>query len=201
MRALVVALLLASCQKTDAPAPPPPQPVAPVAVKADATVAVVVDAAVAVAAPDAVAVPDAEPDPTSILDTEAIGGLKMGADEKAIIAVLGAPKHKDKAEQEGATLDYVSEWSWPTASINMVSDTGKPPWTARLISISKTSTLETTQHIHLGSTRADVEKAYKRSDEDDAKPDQFLVGSVYGGLLFELKKDRVVTISMGPFAF
>jgi hypothetical protein len=195
VRALVVALLLVSCQKTDAPTPPPT--VAPVAVKAkaDATVAVavVVDAAVGA--------PDAEPDPTSILDTEAIGGLKTGADEKAIIAVLGAPKHKDKAEQEGATMDYVSEWSWPTASINMVSETGKPPWTARLISISKTSTLETTQHIHLGSTRADVEKAYKRSDEDDGKPDQFLVGSVYGGLLFELKKDRVVTISMGPFAF
>jgi hypothetical protein len=196
VRALVVALLLVSCQKSDAPAPPPPPP-PPVAVKAKADASV----AVAVVVDAAVAVPDAEPDPTSILDTEAIGGLKMGADEKAIIAVLGAPKHKDKAEQEGATMDYVSEWSWPTASINMVSDTGKPPWTARLISISKTSTLETTQHIHLGSTRADVEKAYKRSDEDDGKPDQFLVGSVYGGLLFELKKDRVVTISMGPFAF
>jgi hypothetical protein len=186
-------LLVAGCQKTEAPGPPPPAPVVPVV-----PVAVVADAAL----PDAaVAAPDAEPDPTSILDTETIGGLKVGTDEKAIIAVLGAPKHKDKAEQEGATMDYVSDWTWPTASINMVSDTGKPPWKARLISISKTSTLETTQHIHLGSTRADVEKAYKRSDEDDGKPDQFLVGSIYGGLLFEFKKDRVVAISMGPFAF
>jgi hypothetical protein len=192
VRALVLALLVASCQKTDAPAPP--APAAPVVVKADAIVAVVVDAAVP-------PVPDAEPDPTSILDTETIGGLKIGADEKAILAALGAPKHKDKAVQEGATMEYASDWTWPTASINMVSDTGKPPWKARLISVSKTSTLETTQHIHLGSTRADVEKAYKRSEEDDGKPDQFLVGSVYGGLLFEFKKDRVVTISMGPFAF
>jgi hypothetical protein len=192
VRALVVALLLASCQKSDAPAPAPAPPAAPVVVKPDAVaVAVVVDAAV----------PDAEPDPTSILDTETIGGLKMGADEKAILAALGAPKHKDKSVQEGATMEFVSDWTWPTASINMVSDTGKPPWKARLISISKTSTLETSQHIHLGSTRADVEKAYKRSDEDDGKPDQFLVGSIYGGLLFEFKKDRVVTISMGPFAF
>jgi hypothetical protein len=191
VKALVVALLVASCQKTDPP-PPPPTPVAPVRVKPDAVVAVVADAA---------ASPDAEPDPTSILDTETIGGLKLGADEKAIVAVLGAPKHKDKVVQEGATMEYVSDWMWPTASINMVSDTGKPPWKARLISISKTSTLETAQHIHLGSKRADVEKVYKRSDEDDGKPDQFLVGSIYGGLLFEFKNDRVITISMGPFAF
>ena len=188
----MVALLLAGCQKTVAPAPPPPAPPAvPAIVHADAVVAIVVDAAV----------PDAEPDPMSILDTETIGGLKIGADEKAIIAVLGAPKHKDKAEQEGATMDYVSDWTWPTASINMVSDTGKPPWKARLISIGKTSTLETTQHIHLGSTLADVEKAYKRSEEGDHKPDQFLAGSIYGGVLFEFTKGRVVAISMGPFAF
>jgi hypothetical protein len=195
VRVLVVALVVAGCQKSAAPPPPPAPPVPPVPVvpvtAADAAAAIVADAAV----------PDAEPDPTSILDTETIGGLKIGADEKAILAVLGAPKHEDKSQQEGATMDYVSEWTWPTASITMFSDTGKPPWKARLISIAKTSTLETSQHIHLGSTRADVEKAYKRSDEDDGKPDQFLVGSIYGGVMFEFKKDRVVTISMGPFAF
>ena len=183
-------MLVASCQKTDAPAPPPvPSP------PAKPVVAIVVDAArLDAAAPD-------DADPTSILDTETIGGLKVGDEEKAIVAVLGAPKHRTKTEQEGATMEYVSDWKWPNASISMVSETGKPPWKARLISIGKTSTLETTHHIHLGSTRAEVEKAYKRSDEDDGKPDQFLVGSVYGGLLFELEKDRVVTISMGPFAF
>jgi hypothetical protein len=191
VRVLVAALLVVSCQKSEAPAPPPTPVVPVVPVVADATVAVVADASV----------PDAEPDPTSILDTETIGGLKIGADEKAILAALGAPRHKDKAVQEGATMDFVSEWAWPTASINMVSDTGKPPWKARLISIAKASTLETSQHIHVGSTRADVEKTYKRSDEDDGKPDQFLVGSIYGGLMFEFKNDRVVTISMGPFAF
>jgi hypothetical protein len=138
----------------------------------------------------------------ALLEHESIGGLKQMAEEKAVIALLGPPTKKAKAVLEGATGDYASDWQWSTATIDMVAEKKSGPWKARLITISKTSKLETAQHIHIGSTRAELEKAYKRSEDDDkSKPNQYLAGSMYGGMLFELEHDKVSSISMGPFAF
>ena len=138
----------------------------------------------------------------ALLEHESIGGLKQMADEKAVIALLGPPTKKDKPMLEGATGDYTSGWRWPNATLDMVAEKKSGPWKARMITISKASTFETAQHIHIGSTRAELEKAYKRSEDDDKqKPNQWLAGSMYGGMLFELDHDKVSSISMGPFAF
>jgi len=116
----------------------------------------------------------------ALLEHESIGGLK----------------------QMAATGDYTSGWRWPNATLDMVAEKKSGPWKARMITISKASTFETAQHIHIGSTRAELEKAYKRSEDDDKqKPNQWLAGSMYGGMLFELDHDKVSSISMGPFAF
>ncbi|MFT3693427.1 MAG: hypothetical protein QM831_09835 [Kofleriaceae bacterium] len=190
MRALLLVVLFAGCQQRKEPTPAPATPVKPVAI--DAPMAVVVDAE----AP-------ADADTTyAILDAESFGGLKMWALDTDVIKVLGAPKKKSKAEMEGATGSYVSMWDWSGASAKMSGDSEKGPFKLAMLTISKGSKLETAKHIKIGSPRADVEKAYPRSD-DDQKDDKnrYLSGSVYGGVMFTFEKDKVSSVSMGAFAF
>jgi hypothetical protein len=84
----------------------------------------------------------------------------------------------------------------------MVADTRNGPRHVRDVSVSAPRTYATKRGIHVGSTRADVERLYPRSPDDQHDdPSAYLVGSVYGGLLFTFKHDRVASISIGMFAF
>jgi hypothetical protein len=69
-----------------------------------------------------------------------------------------------------------------------------------LITVSKSNRFATAAGIRVGSARAAVEQRYHRSSEP-IKDDQFLVGSIYGGLLFSFDGGVVSSISIGPFAF
>jgi hypothetical protein len=116
--------------------------------------------------------------------------------------VLGKPRSKQAPLEEGATGEWVSSWTWGGASALMVADTKNGPRQARDVSVSAPSTYATRRGIHVGSTRADVERLYPRSPEDQQQdPDVYVVGSVYGGLLFTFAHDRVASISIGVFAF
>jgi len=193
VKALVLAVALLACKQDPKP-PPAATPPAPPPVVVDARVAQVpADAPVATEGVE----------PPSILDTESFGAVKIGSEEAEIVRTLGPPKKKSKAQEEGATGDFVSDWTWDGASISMAGETKTGPWKARLITIKKGSKLATIKNLHIGSTRAEVEKAYTRSEEDDgSKKDQYLVGSLYGGLLFVFDKaNKVSEISMGAFAF
>lgn len=161
-----------------------------------------IDAAVAKVVVDAPVVTEGV-EPPGILDTESLGLLKVGSEQAEVVRTLGPPKKKSKVQEEGATGDFVSDWTWDGAGISMAGETKTGPWKARLITIKKGSKLATVKNLHIGSTRAEVEKAYTRSEEDDgSKPDQYLVGSLYGGLLFVFDKaNKVSEISMGAFAF
>lgn len=137
-----------------------------------------------------------------IYDTESIGPLRPGASADAVIATLGAPRARTAPELEGATAQYASVWDWADASCVMVADTPGGPWSARLITVSGASTLETKRHTRVGSSREEVERIYPRSpDSDGHDPDTYLVGSMYAGLLFRFEHDRVASITFGPLAF
>ena len=157
--------------------------------------AVVVDAWVMDAAAAAI-------DPDKILETEAIGGLKLRMDEAAVTAVLGPPTKKTKPFEEGATGEWVSDWTWPGVRLKMGAEKKAGPFVISAIEISAPSTLATSAGIKIGSTRADIAKVYPRSDEEVQKPKtEYLVGSVYGGMLFTLDHDKVKNIFLGAMAF
>lgn len=176
------------CQQRKEPTPAPPEPPKPVAI--------VVDAAPVVDTP-----PDAD-ETFKVLEAEAFGGIHNAAPAAEVIAVLGPPKKKSKPIVEGATGNYVSDWDWPSASAIMTSETDHGPWIERNLSIGRSSKLETRNHIKIGSSRAEVEAAYPRSEDDQKDdPNRYLSGSMYGGVMFSFEKDKVVGIAMGPFAF
>ena len=156
-------------------------------------------ATVAVApAPDAAAAP-APIDEDKLLETEAIGPLKIGMVEADAIKALGAPKTKSKVIEEGATGSFVSDWTFDGAALHMAADKKKGPFKVASISVTKPPHA-TARGIKVGSTLAELINAYPRTVEDGSDPNMFLVGSIYGGLLFKLEKAVVTEIFLGAMA-
>lgn len=62
--------------------------------------------------------------------------------------------------------------------------------------------LATTRGIKIGSTEAEVRKAYQdvENKEESEAGKSFVAGSIYGGVIFTLEKGRVVEIFMGAAA-
>ncbi|HPH64644.1 MAG TPA: hypothetical protein PLF40_02825 [Kofleriaceae bacterium] len=191
----------ASCTK------PTPAPAAPSSTTVAATA---VDAAPTVVAPDAAEMdPDDPENPrvkaaNALLETEAFGTLKPGISSKDVVALLGQPSSKGKAEGEGATGDFVAEWVWKKAGVTIffASGTAKGPWVARNVSLAAPATLKTHKGIGIGSTLADVDKAYAAGHMLPADGEEsYTVGTHYDGMVFEFKDGKVSSIYWGMLAF
>ena len=81
----------------------------------------------------------------------------------------------------------------------MAAEKKKGPFKIASISVMKPPHA-TARGIKVGSTLAEVAKAYPRNVEEGGDPNHYLVGSVYGGLLFKLEKDVVIEIFLGAAA-
>ena len=138
-----------------------------------------------------------------ILTWEAIGGLKLGMDETKVVKLLGQPAKKAFPEEEGATGDFVGSWEWPSKGIvlGMASDKRTGPFTLRTIDVTAPSTFATTRGVTIGMAAAELPARYQRNvDEGRDDPNLYLVGSMYGGMLFTLKDDKVAEIFLGAMA-
>jgi hypothetical protein len=171
---------------------------------------VAVDAAPAPVAPDAAeADPDDPENPrvkaaNALLENEAFGKLKPGMSSKDVVALLGQPSSKGKVDEEGATGDFVSEWEWKKAGvkIDFASGTKKGPWVARNLSLAAPATLKTQKGVGIGSTLADVDKAYAAGHMLPADGEEsYTVGTHYDGMVFEFKGGKVASIYWGLLAF
>lgn len=162
---------------------------------ADASVSA--DAAGQAAPPGAPAPIDAD----TILTTEAIGPLTIGMTDAAATKVLGRTKQTTPSQEEGATGEFASDWSWPGVTLGMAGDKRTGPVKVRSITVEAPSTYATRRGIKIGSSLAEVGRAYPKSDEGSDDPTLFLVGSPYGGLLFETKADVVVKIFLGAMVY
>jgi hypothetical protein len=139
-----------------------------------------------------------------ILEWETIGALKLGMDEAKVIKLLGAPKKKSFPIEEGATGEYVSDWEWPAQGlvVGMAAEMRTAPFHVRSIEVVAPSTFMTSRGVAVGMALEDVPSRYLRNiDEGRDDPNEYLVGSVYGGMLFTLKDKKVASIFLGAMAF
>lgn len=148
-------------------------------------------------------------DPKTLLDREgeysygkdALGELKTGLADKDVIAKLGAPKHKDGREEEGATGEIVDLWDYPEQGIGLMMNSRtmtSAQWISG-ISIEAPCTFKTKLGVGVGSTRDEVLAAYGAFEDPDypSDPDEFIAGSIYGGTFFRFRDGQVVSIYMG----
>ena len=143
------------------------------------------------------------PDPVR---EEKIGELEIGTPAAVVVEKHGEPKKKDRIEMQEATGDYVQTWSYPDQglTLGMYSDSRKSAQTIGAITIKAPSTLTTKLGVGIGSPRKVVLDAYGKMRDPEFpsgdKEEVFLAGSIYGGIFFTFKKDKVSEIFLGAGA-
>lgn len=138
----------------------------------------------------------------ALLAEEDLGGLKPGIDAKAAEKILGKASKKGKAEEEGATGDIVAAWDWKKAGVSIVFTDAKKKPVARTITLGAGAKLKTKEGVGIGSTLEELDAAYssvRRPADGDAES-SYVVGTMYAGMVFELKDRTVTSVTWGTLA-
>lgn len=148
-----------------------------------------------------------EADRAAPFDTakERLGALRLGLPAGALAAELACPPRKSKETFEAATGAYVQTWSFPGCGVvlKMSSDKRGTPKTVASIRLTAPATLQTAKGIGIGSPEQAVIKAYQAYRDRDGwsvAGESFVAGSVYDGLIFDIKNGKVVGIFLGAAA-
>lgn len=138
------------------------------------------------------------------VSSEAFGKLALGQKAGTLTKQLGEPEAKGKDTLWGATGEWVQEWKYPAKGLtfNMASEAKGGAKSVLMITATGKCSLATARGIKIGSTEAEVRKAYAdvESKEDGSPGEVFVAGSVYGGVIFNFTKGKVSKIFIGAAA-
>lgn len=138
------------------------------------------------------------------VDQEAFGKLALGQKADEVVALLGKPESKGKDIMWEAIGEWVQEWRYPKQGLrlNMASEKKGGAKTVLMISASRGCEFATKRGVRIGSSEAEVRKAYGAVEDKEAsvRGESFVAGSVYGGVIFHFEKGRVTEIFIGAAA-
>jgi len=147
-----------------------------------------------------------KPPPDTAMDKQAestIGGLALGMTAEKVRATLGEAGDKSKAIEWGADGLSHQDWMYKDKglTLNMSSEKAGVGQTVFSITVDSPCTLKTATNIGIGSSYQEVMAAYAKSiDKEATDAANITVGSVYGGMIFSFKKDKVERIFIGAAA-
>jgi len=148
---------------------------------------------------------DAKTDYSSIgaklLKHEAIGPVRIGTKSDEVLKALGVPESKSKTIVSEVDARPHQQWVYQKQAVvlDMVSESGGQQ--VAMITASAPSTLKTKRGVGIGSTKDSVLSAYAAEIDPSSNDSRTIVaGTVYGGLIFGLEKDRVTSIVLGAVA-
>jgi hypothetical protein len=141
----------------------------------------------------------------AMLRTESLGGLRLGLPEKDVIKLLGSPAKRGKLVYQEADGNYVQDWHYPDKGVDLVMSAGeKKSGTKTIADITAFApcTFATKKGIKIGSAESAVRKAYAEyaDPEPGNEPGIFVVGSIYGGIIFNFAEGKVSKIFFGAAA-
>jgi hypothetical protein len=143
-------------------------------------------------------------DEFSLLNEERIGDLRIGLSETEVKMAVKCPLKQGAEEFWAADGAYHQEWSGASCGITlgMVSAKKGGPKSVESITVVRPSKLGTKRGIRIGSTALEVMKAYKAhwNEEESKHFGRFVAGSIYGGLMFDIRDGRVSGIFLGAAA-
>lgn len=138
------------------------------------------------------------------LDSEHIGEFYLGQSAKDVQKKLRCHLKKQEDQLWGADGQYHQTWDCYEGGISfdMVSAQKGGAKTVASIMVSTPNAGKTKRGIHIGSTEQEVERLYaKEKDAQASRPHQnFIAGSIYGGLSFQFKHGVVESMFLGAGA-
>jgi len=141
----------------------------------------------------------------AMLRTESLGGLRLGLPEKDVLKLLGPPTKRGKLVFQEADGNYVQDWHYGQNGIELLMSAGEKKSgvkTIANITASAPCTFATRKDIKIGSPESAVRKVYAAyvDREENMEPDTLVVGSAYGGIIFNLTEGKVSRIFFGAAA-
>lgn len=130
--------------------------------------------------------------------------LDNASKDSEVIKLFGEPEEKSESVLWAA--DDLEHQTWYYRSQGLEIDFVKDDMKTQIVSSVKfinPSNLKTSRGIGIGSTKEEVLNAYKEEiNKNESSMDSgFIVaGSLFGGLIFELKNDLVTSIFIGASA-
>jgi hypothetical protein len=121
-----------------------------------------------------------------------------------LTALVGKVEGKGKDVMWDAIGEWVQEWRYPAQGLklNMASEEKGGAKSVLTITANAPCQLATKRGIKIGSSIAEVTKAYKDvHDKEQSVPGKsFVAGSIYGGVIFTFKDGKVSEIFVGAAA-
>jgi len=141
----------------------------------------------------------------TMLRTESLGGLRLELPEKDVLKLLGPPAKRSALVLQEADGNYVQDWHYPQKGIDLqMSAGGKKSGAKTVASITASAPcpFATKKGIKIGDTESAARKAYAEyaDRESGNEPGSFVVGSIYGGIIFNFTSGKVSKIFFGAAA-
>lgn len=141
----------------------------------------------------------------AMLRAEGLGGLRLELPEKDVLKLLGPPAKRGALVLQDADGNYVQNWHYPSKGIDLSMSAGGKKTGAKTvfhIVASAPCTLATRKGIKIGTAESVVRKAYAEhvDREEKDEPGSLVVGSVYGGIIFNFTGGKVSRIFVGAAA-
>ncbi len=134
---------------------------------------------------------------------EQIGKLHLGLSARAVQQIIPGKPILGPEELQGADGAYHQEWKYAEAGITlgMVSKKKGGLKTIDSMTLTSPSKLQTQRGIGIGSSAAEVAKAYGPfRNAESSTPERFVAGSDFGGVIFSFEQGKVSSIFIGAAA-
>lgn len=133
---------------------------------------------------------------------ETLGPISIGATDSSILKTLGEPDQKSAAKIWGADGMEHQRWVYHAKGIELDMIRKEITQTVNMIKIKGPCDYKTQRGIQIGSSDAAVQSAYKDEiNPNDSKPNSSIIaGTLYGGIIFDIKDNIVTAIFIGAAA-
>src|SRR5947209_17865167 len=141
----------------------------------------------------------------AMLRAESLGRLRLGLPEMDVLKLLGSPATRGKLVFQEADGNYVRDWHYPDKGIELLMSAGEKKSgvkTIANITASAPCTFATSKGIKIGDAESTARTAYAEDVDRETRPDPgiLVVGSIYGGIIFNFTEGKVSRIFFGAAA-
>lgn len=142
--------------------------------------------------------------PSGKIDIETFGPIRIGQSEKDLLAAIGQPEKRSGSTLWEADGLMHETWTYSAKGLELgmqseeSSQSGK---TVFSITAIPPCDFKTRAGMGIGSTESGIRSAYSRDvDSSMSSTEQIVIGSVYGGIVFDIKDGKAAKVFLGALA-